>query len=70
MKHPEMGLNFLDFMARRNSKKRTASELAKLNKEQLTEEWLKERKRLEAKDPNSLTDNEKNHLILAIFYTS
>jgi hypothetical protein len=48
----------------------TAYQLAHMTREELTAEWVKERKRLEERDPKTLTDNEKNYLIMAIFYTT
>ena len=57
-------------MTQRDKEKLTADKLAQMSGRELTDEFLKERKRLEAKDPNTLTDNEKSYLLLAIFYTT
>ena len=57
-------------MAKRGNEGLTASQLANMSRKELDAEWLKERERLQSKDPNSLTPDEKNYLILAIFYTT
>ncbi|MDH5533201.1 MAG: hypothetical protein OEX81_02100 [Candidatus Pacebacteria bacterium] len=57
-------------MAQRGNEGLTAYQLAHMSREELTAEWMKARKELEAKDPNTLTDTEKNYLIMAIFYTT
>lgn len=56
-------------MAKR-SHELTAQQLAEMTREELDALWLKIRQEFESKDPNSLTDDEKNYLILAIFYTT
>lgn len=54
----------------KRSSELTAQQLAEMSREELNALWLQIRLELEKKDPNSLTPNEKNHLILAIFYTT
>lgn len=56
-------------MAKR-SHELTTPQLANLSREELNTRWLEVKKELEARDINSLTPDEKNYLILAIFYTT
>lgn len=48
----------------------TVQELAAMGEEELTQLWWKVREVLDARDPDKLTDDEKNYLIMAIFYTT
>jgi hypothetical protein len=57
-------------MGKGGGERLTAFQLAHMTREELTAEWMKEREKLEARDIETLTDTEKNYLIMAIFYTT
>lgn len=57
-------------MGQRGNEGLTLIQLANMTSYELNAEWLKERRKLEEKSKDSLTPNEKNILILAIFYTT
>jgi hypothetical protein len=46
------------------------SQLAGMSRAELDALWHKIRQELEKEDPETLTPDEKNYLILAIFYTT
>jgi hypothetical protein len=54
----------------RKSRDLSFQKLAAMSRAELNTLWEEIKTELEAKDPDSLTDDEKNYLILALFYTS